>query len=216
MNAVSSNNTSSWSAGRSFAIALLLLAAAAASACLMQPPGPDHYYHNFETAAAKAPSQGYTMYWLGKRFQLGEVTYSGPTVPDFGGEYDDGGATIAYAISDSGESTGDDFLILLYSPSAWKLEAAAYETPNPRARDTTFEDITVAGKPARLFVTKWLTGARRGDIRSIAVEQQRGDTAVVVSATDGIDPTPGAEQANPLMDEQTFLSVVQHLRPYPQ
>lgn len=200
---------SSWSGLRLLTAAPLACAAVIASACLTHALGPDHYYQNFETAGAKAPSQGYTMYWLGKQFTVGDTTYSGPTYPGFGGDIDGGGATIAYDISLSGERvSGDDFLIHLYAPAAWSLYGRAYETPNPRSRETTFEDITVAGKPARLFVTKWLTGARRGEVRSIAIEQQLGDTAVVISATHGDNPTPGAGTPNPLMDEQTFLSVV--------
>lgn len=198
--------------------ALLACAAITTSACLTQsPPGPDHYYHNFETVAAKAPSHGYTVYWLGKQFKIGARTYTGPTFPGFGGDIDGGGATIAYRISVSGKPNGgEDLLIHLYAPPAWALYGRAYQTPDPRSRETTFEDVTVAGNPARLFLTKWLTGATRGAIRAISVEQQLGNTAVVVSATDSDNPTPGAAQPNPLMDEQTFLSVVQHLRPYPQ
>jgi len=38
--------------------------------------------------------------------------------------------------------------------------------------------------------------------------------AHAVEATNAL--TPGGSQLNPLIDEQTFLSVLEQLRPYPQ
>jgi hypothetical protein len=43
-----------------------------------------------------------------------------------------------------------------------------------------------------------------------------GDTTVhVIAESDGA-ATPGGPDGNPLIDEQTFLNVLQNLRPYPQ
>ena len=67
----------------------------------------DQEFRNFKTAAARAPSQGWTPYWLGRNVSAGGLTFSGPNVGDIGSELTGGGEIVTYdALYDATAKTG--------------------------------------------------------------------------------------------------------------
>lgn len=181
----------------------VFLLAALLSACFGGASrSPDQDYKNFLTAASRASSDGYTMYWLGRSFSAGGLTFEGPGVPDFGGEEAGGGVAMSY--SAQGGAAGLNIGVL--SAAAWGRRA---EAPVPGSKAKT---VMVLGRPAELQSAP--AGTR--PVNALTLIMSLGDTHVVAVAH-AIGPvTPGGPDANPLIDEATFLSVLEQLRPYPQ
>ena len=70
---------------------LLLMAAIAAAAgqsCGSEQPTQ---YDNFVAAAARADTEGWKPYWLGRSFTAGGLTFLGPGIGDFGEPIEGGG-----------------------------------------------------------------------------------------------------------------------------
>ena len=99
------------------------LAALVASACAATSRDPDQDYKTFQTAATQAPREGYTPYWLGREFDAGSYTFSGPSVADFG-DVSNGSLTLTYNARDTNGGFG--LTIVLFSRTAPGLR------PNPR------------------------------------------------------------------------------------
>jgi hypothetical protein len=171
---------------------------------------PDQDYKNFLTAVGRAPGEGYTPYWLGRSFSAGGLTFAGPSVSDLdiAGQPGTIGATYdAVARPDGGRVT---LSLASYSGAAWaSVSRHVLPEDKPGAKDTTKK---LLGQQARLRTVASAT--RPVNARVVAIPL--GGTTVVAMAIAGGSATPGGPDANPLIDEQTFLSVLQHLRPYPQ
>jgi hypothetical protein len=72
--------------------------------------------------------------------------------------------------------------------------------------------VQVAGQDAKLSVVA--AGTR--PVNSISLVLQFDETSVLASAHAGGAATPGGPDANPLIDEATFLAVMKNIRPYPE
>ncbi len=157
----------------------------------------EHFFNNFKKAVEDAKADGYTPYWLGKRFEAGGLTFEGPYVDDFFDGLSGGGVSFAYAasVAPSGLVTLD---FAEYSPAA-SSEVSAFYARQPG------RDVTVAGLSAKLMP------AREG-VRRLVV--QAGDTMILVR-THAMGSTGGSDR-NPLFDGETLLAVMENLRPYPQ
>jgi len=166
-------------------------------------------WHNFQTAVARAPQDGYTVYWLGNEFQAGGHTFTGPSVPDPSiAEVQGGGVVIDYDTHFAGGGAG--LTLTLYSERAWAASPFSTETRLPRG--AVVRQVTVAGLSGVLrLVPEQYTRTYTITLRLDA----RDGTVVLASTSPGIGRTPGTD-LNPLTNEQTFLSVMQNLRPYPQ
>jgi hypothetical protein len=163
-------------------------------------PGDAHYYHNFQTAAAEAPKQHYTAYWLGRSFAQGGVTFTGPSVPDFG-QVGDGVMTLSYSTNE--HCCG--LSLSVFSRAAWKdALAKGYGGVAPRA---TRLSMTIAGAPATVT-----TGPVHNE--GVRVDIDYPDTHVMAR----VGPSFGENNVdvNTLNDKDAFIAVLQHLRPYPQ
>lgn len=179
-------------------------------ACTDAGRADDQDYQNFLTLAKRAPAEGYTMYWLGRQLEGGGLTFTGPSVSDFGLE-DPGSINMSYDAPVLAGRGGVSFDLLLYSPAAWQAFEA---TGGPRlATSLPTKTVTVAGHSATLteFDRRVFNGAPAG----LELQADLGGTMLRVRATRAGSPTPGAAQLNPLIDEATFLAVLQGLRPYP-
>jgi hypothetical protein len=184
------------------AAARVVLAAAcvgaAVSACAVSLPGPDHEFHNYQTAVAQAPKQGWTAYWLGRSFEAGGMTFKGPSVPDFG-QVGDGTVTMSY---DSGAH--GDFYISLFTTAVWRDQAA--KGSDGMAPGATRVAITIAGAPATVT-----TGPVHNE--GVRIDIDYPDTHVLAR----VGPSFGENNVDVnKLDEQTLLAVLQHLRPYPK
>jgi hypothetical protein len=65
-------------------------------------------------------------------------------------------------------------------------------------------------------VTLWSIPGGTRPVNQLQLVLQFGTTTLVVRAASGGPAKSGGPDLNPLFDEQTLLSVLQHLRPYPQ
>jgi hypothetical protein len=83
---------------------------------------------------------------------------------------------------------------------------------HPGAAQVTQRPVTVGGHPATLLEKS--IPAR--PVNSVEIIITVGDTTALLVAGSGGPATPGGPDVNPLLDEQTFLNVLQNLRPYPQ
>ena len=183
-----------------------LLAAVGLAACTRTTP-PDSAqvdeiaYGNFRTAVASVPNRQFQVYWLGREFTAGAIVFRGPYFVPIGGVVNNNRLDIEYSAG---------LTIRLYSQSAWATAAPTIE--HPSAHESKRRSVVVGGRSAVL-----LTGSVPG--RPINYQQliiDFGDTVVTVVAGSGGAATPGGPDSNPLIDEQTFLSVMEQLRPYPQ
>jgi hypothetical protein len=166
-------------------------------------------YDRFVAAAASAPSDGYAPYWLGREFRAGGLTFRGPGVGGIGDDVEGGGLEANY----SAEVLKDSYVelqLVMYSPKAWSLAIVrVLNQPEPRRRRKTAQ---VRGENAELLIVP--AGTR--PINALVLIVSFGDTTIQAIASSGGPATPGGPDLNPLIDEATFLSVLQNLRPYPQ
>ncbi len=90
----------------------------------------------------------------------------------------------------------------------WQAKQASAQLPEGAMLKST----VVQGVPGQLHVIP--AGTR--PINALRLRVHLGQTWVLAEAGASGAATPGGPDANPLIDEQTFLSVMQQLRPYPQ
>jgi hypothetical protein len=143
---------------------------------------------------------------LGREFDAGSYTFSGPSVADFG-DVTNGSLTLTYNAQDANGGFG--LTIVLFSRTAWAAAQSAGLGRIPRNART--ENVTVAGHPATLVVIP----AGAGDAHALQLQLETGDTVIRAGIAVTVPPGGGPDP-NPLSDEQTFLNVLQNLRPYPQ
>jgi len=171
-------------------------------------------YGNFETAVASGPH--FRPYWLGRSVTVAGVTLSGPEASAKAGS---GGIGQGIGRNDpdtletsysAGGCCSAGVTVTLYNRRGWEQRApATYRTPPPSPGVTT-RQVTVGAQPATLWTI--FDGPRKS---ALALLVDYGDTVVLARTSSLIPRTPGPDP-NPLMDEATFLAVMQHLRPYPQ
>lgn len=169
-------------------------------------------YGNFETAVAS--DRNYDVYWLGRSFEAGGLTYEGPEANARAGSE---GLGAGIGLNDA------DALQMSYLPacnSCQGLDITLYSrqakgrfewSPLPGREKKT---VYVNGQEAVL----WTRYDSPGKVSSQRLVVDYGKTVVTVvtgSALPTIVSTPQPEP-NPLMDEATFLAAMQNLRPYPQ
>ena len=159
----------------------------------------------FQTAIA-IPDRAYQVYWLGSEFTAAGLVFHGPLVPGFEEPSID---AIQVEYNSSPPVAGLD--ISLMSSAHWDAGRGRVLGPGPDR--PTIRQVTVAGAAATLYTVPGSVGRPVG---GLFLTVELGDT-VVYANTGSVGPaTPGGPEANPLIDEQTFLAVMQNLRPYPQ
>jgi hypothetical protein len=103
---------------------------------------------------------------------------------------------------------GTSLKLLLYGASGWEKARASQGLPS----NIPSMAIQIAGNPAKLALLA--DGTR--PVNEARIYVQFGDTMVVAIAASGGPASPGGPDVNPLIDPQTLVAVLQHLRPYPQ
>lgn len=185
-------------------VLVICVAFAALTGCI-EGRAPDQDFRNFKKAVGQSKSEAWTPYWLGRRFQAGGLTFIGPAVGDDQEELTGGGLSYTYNALNSGPGLE----VRLYSRGAWQQAQHLYAV---KPVGNVPRDVTIAGHPGVIEASP--AGTR--PVNAVVAYVQLGDTMVVVVANSGGSPTPGAPDINPLIDEPTLLSVLTHLRPYPQ
>jgi hypothetical protein len=187
----------------------IFAAGCATGRLLNRDDGEQQGWHNFQTAVAD-DGRNYDVYWMGREFDVAGQTLRGPSVssPDQIGQIEGGGLSISYQADES----RDEFASLdirLYSTAAWALlQKSRSRGAQPRL-DVKQEDIH--GWSAELKTNYY----RPGYVAARILVVDLGRSVIEVSTGSVVPRTPGPEP-NPLIDEQTFLAAMQHLRPYPQ
>lgn len=165
----------------------------------------NHFYNNYRTSVASSGQDAYIPYWLGQEFNAGGLSFRGPFADDFGSTVPGGGVRFHYKATLPPGTGAVDLAITLFSERAWDLAKSRYDVPGE-------EHVLIAGHSASL------SSSSAGDrpVNVLGVTLHVDGTTVVAEAHSGGAATPGGPDVNPLVDEQTFLSVLQNLRPYPQ
>ena len=166
----------------------------------------------FETAIA-LPSRAYDVYWLGRGLTYQGLLFSGPLVAGFDDPKSDA-VQLDYGFAPPGaglsSTTGGALSITLMSSAHW--DSVRDRVLAPGRDPTTSKDVTVGKAPATL-ITSPVPGRRASDLFLII---RLGGTVAYVNTGSLGSETPGGAETNPLVDEATFLAVMQNLRPYPQ
>jgi hypothetical protein len=163
-------------------------------------------FQNFVERIENSGEIGYTPYWFGRNFTIADTTFYGPSIPDFGSEFEDG---IAFSYDAPLEDGGGSLDVRLYSEAGWERSGAGRP---PREVGVVTRPVRLNGRPATLML---IPGGTR-PINVIRLVTQIGDTHIVVLAHSGGETSPGGPDSNPLIDEDTFLKLMGRLRPYPE
>jgi len=201
------------------------IAAGVCFASCSSPPdvSDEHFYQDFVRDAQTMQNMGLPVYWLGREFTAGDLTFRGPYGGDFGGEVQGGGMKMEYAASleptPSSYGATLPFEITIYSQAAWALVSG--RILNPETPGTTHRSVTILGKQAEMFSAP---GGTR-PLNALWLVLDLGDVTVVVGANAGgpVTPvtgplqTPGGPAWSPFINDPNLLvQVLQNLRPYPQ
>jgi hypothetical protein len=165
-------------------IVLLTIAPSIASCASLPDVSDEHYYQNFVKDAQAMQEMGLPVFWLGREFNVGDLTFRGPFVSDFGGEVQGGGIKMEYAASLEGNTQSSDgatlpFEITVYSQAAWALVSG--RILNPETRGTTHRSVTILGKQAEMFSAP---GGTR-PLNALWLVLDLGDVTVVAGANAG-------------------------------
>lgn len=163
----------------------------------------EHAFNNYKKAIAGATSDGYVPVWLGRTFDAGGLTFVGPSVDDIANPIRGGGVHFRYDV-DNPLSYVD---LTQYSPTAWENLGRARPPDSGRA----VQIGPYAGKLINM-------PPARGNpaIIEIVVNVDGSFLVARVQAFGGEPQGTPEPQPNPLLNEATFLAVMQNLRPYPQ
>lgn len=191
--------------------AILGLVLIATIACKTPDPGDgDTGYDNFQTAVAS--DRNYDIFWLGREFSGGGLTFHGPDAQAMGsriGEVEGGGLSTYYSSARCDDGACSELQLVMYSRDAWaQIQAKRSAAPSPRFQSKAVE---IDSRPAEL---RTIMGDRHPVSAQVLIVEY-GRTIVEASTGALIPSTATAEQPNPLIDETTFLSVMAELRPFP-
>jgi hypothetical protein len=171
----------------------------------------ERFFGFFQRDAKVMQDMGLPVYWLGREFTAGGLTYRGPYAPEFGGDVEGGWLWMGYE-----PSSGTTFEITVYSPAAWQL--ARDRILNPQTLTTegkvTQRVVTVKGRQAQMLAVPQATRPI-GYLRLVLDLDQ-----VVVTATArALGPvSPGGPDRTVFINNPDLLVQVidDNLRPYPE
>jgi hypothetical protein len=199
----------------SLRLPVLLMALAAAIttiSCLNLGESDDERFYGFFQRDAKImEGMGLPVYWLGREFTAGGVTYRGPYAPEFGGEVERGGLFMGYK-----PSGGTTFEITVYSPAAW--ESAKDRILNPRTLTTEGEvmrrTVTVKGRQAELLSVP--QGTRPVGYLRLVLDLDQVVVAATARAFGAVSPG-GPDRTVFINNPDLLVQVIdENLRPYPE
>ena len=170
----------------------------------------ERFYGFFQRDAKIMEGMGLPVYWLGREFTAGGLTYRGPYAPEFGGDVEDGYLWMGYE-----PSSGTTFEITVYSPAAW--QSAKDRILNPQTLTTegkvTQRVVTVKGRQAELISVP--SGTRPVGYLRLVLDL---DQVVVTATARALGPvSPGGPDRTVFINNPDLLvEVMQDLRPYPE
>jgi hypothetical protein len=170
----------------------------------------ERFFGFFQRDAKVMQDMRLPVYWLGREFTAGGVTYRGPYAPEFGGDVEDGRLWMGYE-----PTSGTTLEIAVYSPAAWQL--ARDRILNPQTLSTegkvTRRTVTVKGRQAQMLAVPQVTRPV-GYLRLVLDLDQ----VVVTTTASALGPvSPGGPDRTVFINNPDLLvQVMQDLRPYPE
>jgi len=191
-----------------------LIAVVAIALCTSCDDKSESGYDYFLRDAAAMQAMGLPVYWLGREFNAGGLTFQGPYGVGFGGEVEGGGIFMQYISwldGTPGEGSNTSLEVTEYSRGAWDL--VKDRMTNSLAPGITRRAVSVQGEEA-VFILQ-AAGAR--PLNEIWHILDRGDVTVVASANSGGPVSPGGPDYSPFINTPDLLiQVMEDLRPYPE
>jgi len=179
----------------------------------------ERFYGYFLRDVKAMQDMGLPVYWLGRGFNAGGLTFQGPYGLEFGGEIEGGGTFTRYVSwldGTPGEGRNTRLDMTVYSPDAWELAKSAMLNPQllPGQGEVTRRTVTVKGRQAELISIPNLTIRRPVDRLRLVVEL---DPVVVVAQATSVLSAGGDSELNIFIRNPDLLvRVMQDLRPYPE
>ncbi len=163
------------------------------------------------TPVAEAQKVGLPVYWLGESFEVADLSFRA-----IGGLYEKDGEDeplkIYYA-ADLDEMGSVELELIVYGRGAWA-----------RAKDP-ITNPTIPGEPRPITRRAVTVGGWNGDLLSLPLGRREvnelrlildtGDVVIVGRALSG-GSFPNLTDANPLIDPDRLLNVMERLQPYPE
>jgi hypothetical protein len=177
------------------------------------------FYGYFLRDEKAMQDMGLPVYWLGRGFTAGGLTFHGPYGAEFGGEVEAGGVFMGYVswlVGAPYEGSNTSLEITVYSPDAWQL--AKDRIVNPRVLSTegevTRRTVTVNGRQAELISVPSGSSRPVGKLRLVIDLNE----VVVVAVATALGPiSAGGPDYSPFINNPDLLvQVMQDLRPYPE
>jgi hypothetical protein len=188
----------------------LLLLGGCGSLDASRPETEDDY----PEAVATAQANGVEAYWLGPSFEAAPLQFDTieSVYPQGAAGVSARGLQLKYlAIR---EDTADQYTVRAaldlktFLPDEWREVESAVRQPKSGLR-LTWEPVSVGGSAASIAGVS-LDGIENGWLLIVP----RGQSVVYATVASSI--SDGGTEANPLMDREVFLSVMENLRPYPE
>jgi hypothetical protein len=205
------------------AAAFIFLVTAIFAVSCLSPPRDDNadqrFYGYFLRDVQAMQDMKLPVYWLGRDFTAGGLTFYGPYGVEFGGEVEGGGIFMTYVLwlegtPFEGANTGLD--ITVYSPSAWEGVKDRITNPHPLPGQgkVNRSTVDVQGHSAQLI--SFVGGIRPVERLTLILQRQQ---VIVVAVAASVGPaTPGGPDYNPFVNNPDLLVQVlnDNLRQYPQ
>ncbi len=177
----------------------------------------ERFYGYFLRDEKAMEDMGLPVYWLGRGFTAGGLTFQGPYGAEFGGEVEGGGIFLHYTSWLDGtpfEGSNIWLDITVYGPAAW--EPVKDRILNPRVLSTEGEvkqrTANVGGRQAQLIAIPGLPSRPVARLR-LVIELE--PVVVVGEAVSNLS-ADGTELSIFIKNPDLFVQVMQGLRPYPE
>ena len=198
------------------ALSALLLAFMAVG-CIPLPesePKDPRSYPEFLTPVAEAQDAGVKLYWLGEQFQAGSLTFRVGAANEFIDRSEGPGLEISYS-GDTGQGH------VSFQLESFSAQGGGATPPLGGAAVTRDRALAVRGATSRdVRVGNWdgeLLSLPSGTrpVNQLVLFVDLGNTIVVGRAFSGGPGIPG-EDANPLIQADLLIDLMEQLRPYPE
>ncbi len=199
------------------------LAATTAISCVGLGDNDDageRFYGYFLRDTKAMEDMGLPVYWLGREFNAGALTFQGPYGAEFGGEVEGGGVFMGYISWLDGtpfEGSNISLDITVYSPDAWELAKSRILNPQLLSNEgeVTRQTVTVKGREAELISVPQFT--RPVGWLRLVVEFDRVVVVAEAASVLSSDVRGGTSELNIFIkNPDLFVQVMQDLRPYPE
>jgi hypothetical protein len=201
------------------ALSLVAIAASCISLGESHEDADKRFYGYFLEDQRAMEGKGFPVYWLGRAFTAGGMTFHGPYGAEFGGEVEGGGSLATYVswlVGEPFEGSHTSLEITTYSPDAWELAGESLLNPSPQGipRDysVTRRTVSVVGRDADLISVPSWTRPVNGLVLIVEL-----DPVVVVADAYSVHSADGSEENMFINNPDLLVQVIdENLRPYPE